>query len=466
MPNIVEKDLGSYNKTDPLLDFGKVGDNLSGGIESVYTTFKSLNQSMENVHLVKGFFNDTLALNKSRCGKIAVLRIDADWYESCKICLDELYDQVVEGGVIISDDYGHFIGAKRAVDEFRELRGITSPLIQIDYCEFYWIKGASEANQFVGKSYNWGSGYIKFYKDHLETTWGRGIYTIKDAYTVTASWHGHEHVLQFNDTYTKAISIRTAPDDCIVSSHSIYYSPKQTIDPLFNISTIDTNYIRGKKINYIKTDYLENDTCIGATIKRGIYWELWMLNYIQSHYIKGTHMIDLGGNIGTTSMLMSEVVSQGCKIYTFEPLYSDILVKNVIDNNLMNSINVYPYGLGNKHDTLKIKNVDFNSNMNFGAVSLIDRLDTGKDHLDISIFPLDFFQFENVSLIKIDVEHMEIDVLEGSYDLIQRCKPTILIETYQLDRFKASSIFKKLVDLRYTLKPIPEGYHDYILSTK
>ena len=192
MPDIVEKDLGSYNKTDPLLDFGKVGDNLSGGIESVYTTFKSLNQSMENVHLIKGFFNDTLALNKSKCGKIAVLRIDADWYESCKICLEELYDQVVEGGIIISDDYGHFIGAKRAVDEFREAHGIMSPLIQTDYCEFYWIKGASDMNQLVGKSYSWGSGYIKFSKSHLETTWGHGSYNYKDTHNVMASWRMRE----------------------------------------------------------------------------------------------------------------------------------------------------------------------------------------------------------------------------------------------------------------------------------
>jgi FkbM family methyltransferase len=238
-------------------------------------------------------------------------------------------------------------------------------------------------------------------------------------------------------------------------------SPKKTIDPSFNMTIIGTNNIRGKVVNYIN-----NDTCIGAMIRNGFYWELWMLKYIQTYYIKDTNIIDLGANIGTTTLLMSEVLSQNCKIYAFEPLYSDILMKNVIDNNLQNCVNVYPYGVGNKCDILKIKNVDLNSKNNFGAVSLIDRLDTGDNHINIPIFPVDYFHFENVSLIKIDVEHMEIDVLEGSYDLIQRCKPTILIETYQLDRFKASSIFKKLVDLRYTLNEIPEGCNDYILSTK
>jgi len=56
------------------------------------------------------------------------------------VCLEKLYDKVVENGVIIIDDYGHFIGAKRATDEFREKHNIRSPLIQTDYTEYYWVK--------------------------------------------------------------------------------------------------------------------------------------------------------------------------------------------------------------------------------------------------------------------------------------------------------------------------------------
>lgn len=140
MPQITDKDIGDYNKSDPLHGFGKVGDNLSGGIGTVYNTFNTLNIPMTNVELVKGYFNDTLKQTKEKIGPIGVLRLDGDWYESVKVCLDELYDQVVDGGCIIIDDYGHWVGAKRAVDEFRQLRNITSPLIQTDYTEFYWYK--------------------------------------------------------------------------------------------------------------------------------------------------------------------------------------------------------------------------------------------------------------------------------------------------------------------------------------
>ena len=80
--------------------------------------------------------------------------------------------------------------------------------------------------------------------------------------------------------------------------------------------------------------------------------------------------------------------------------------------------------------------------------------------------PVDYFNFENVSLIKIDVEHMEIEVLEGCLNLIKRCKPTILIETYQLDNLKQTNIFKELISLGYEINIIPEGYCDYIMKIK
>jgi lipopolysaccharide biosynthesis glycosyltransferase/predicted O-methyltransferase YrrM len=142
MPNITKEDLSDYNKSNPLSDFGKVGDNLSGGIDNVYNTFNKLNLNLDNVTLVKGFFQDTLQIqeNIDNIGKIAVLRLDGDWYNSTKICLEKLYDKVIDGGVIIIDDYGHFIGAKIATDEFRIKHKILTPLIKTDYTEYFWIK--------------------------------------------------------------------------------------------------------------------------------------------------------------------------------------------------------------------------------------------------------------------------------------------------------------------------------------
>jgi hypothetical protein len=65
--------------------------------------------------------------------RIALLRIDTDWHASYVHLLDALYDRVVPGGVLLFDDYGHFLGARQAVDDFRRARGIHQPLVRIDY---------------------------------------------------------------------------------------------------------------------------------------------------------------------------------------------------------------------------------------------------------------------------------------------------------------------------------------------
>jgi O-methyltransferase len=143
MPDITEEDIDSYNKSCPK---SWVGVPLCTGVNDVHNTFEKLNINMNNVTLVKGYFKDTLNISKNieEIGDIGVLRLDGDWYESTMICLERLYDKVVIGGTIIIDDYGYFIGAKRATDEFRLKNNITSPLIQTDDTEHYWIKSESK----------------------------------------------------------------------------------------------------------------------------------------------------------------------------------------------------------------------------------------------------------------------------------------------------------------------------------
>jgi hypothetical protein len=59
-----------------------------------------------------------LKLLKDFNEKIAILRFDGDWYESTIDVLENMYDNVVDGGVIIFDDYYYWNGNKRGVDDF------------------------------------------------------------------------------------------------------------------------------------------------------------------------------------------------------------------------------------------------------------------------------------------------------------------------------------------------------------
>jgi len=79
--------------------------------------YRTLMFRQDKVRMVKGWFQDTLPVYREQVGDIAVLRLDGDWYESTKCCLENLYEQVVDGGYVILDDYA-LVGCRRAVDEF------------------------------------------------------------------------------------------------------------------------------------------------------------------------------------------------------------------------------------------------------------------------------------------------------------------------------------------------------------
>ncbi len=65
--------------------------------------------------------------------RVALLRLDTDWYESTRHELVHLYPRLQLGGVLIVDDYGHWEGARRAVDEYFEASAEPVLLNRIDY---------------------------------------------------------------------------------------------------------------------------------------------------------------------------------------------------------------------------------------------------------------------------------------------------------------------------------------------
>ena len=91
-------------------------------------------------HVVKGWFQDTLPAWRERIGPIAVLRLDGDLYESTKVCLDVLYEQVVAGGYVIVDDYYAFEGCRKAIDEFVARQAARPILHAIDHHRVYFNK--------------------------------------------------------------------------------------------------------------------------------------------------------------------------------------------------------------------------------------------------------------------------------------------------------------------------------------
>jgi O-methyltransferase len=99
-----------------------------GTVEDVQALFRTLDVDMGRVVFHRGWFEHTVPSAAPSLGPIALLRLDGDWYESTKVCLENLYDLVVPGGVVILDDYNVWEGCQKATDEFRSARKITAPM--------------------------------------------------------------------------------------------------------------------------------------------------------------------------------------------------------------------------------------------------------------------------------------------------------------------------------------------------
>ena len=128
----LQADGGSRLHREPLL---------AVSVAEVRAGFERLGLLDERVIFLEGLFADTLPAVAER--RWAVIRLDGDLYESTRDALTHLWPGLAVGGFVIVDDYGAVEGCRRAVDEFRERHGITTPLEPIDWTGVWWRREAS-----------------------------------------------------------------------------------------------------------------------------------------------------------------------------------------------------------------------------------------------------------------------------------------------------------------------------------
>ncbi len=113
-------------------DTDAAGVRAIAGLEDVRANMASTGYPAERVHFVAGPVERTLP-TQAPPGPIALLRLDTDWYESTAHELRHLFPLLAPGGVLIIDDYGHWEGARRAVDEYLAALPQRYFLHRIDY---------------------------------------------------------------------------------------------------------------------------------------------------------------------------------------------------------------------------------------------------------------------------------------------------------------------------------------------
>jgi len=104
--------------------------------EEVRASFARYGLLDDQVCILRGWFRDTLP--RAPLTRLAVMRLDGDYYASTMDALEHLYPKLSIDGYAIIDDYGLPLGCRRAVDQYRAEHGIDAPLVRINANTVYW----------------------------------------------------------------------------------------------------------------------------------------------------------------------------------------------------------------------------------------------------------------------------------------------------------------------------------------
>ena len=203
-------------------------------------------------------------------------------------------------------------------------------------------------------------------------------------------------------------------------------------------------------------DYL-HDT-IKKTLSEGHIWELNIVELIQKHARKGSVVVDLGSHIGTHLLSMSKAVGENGLVIGFEPqikIFSE-LIQNMQLNQCFNVI-ACRCAVGRNFGQVQM-GVPFTNNeggATIGNAGFFTHTGIGGDFAPL--IPLDSLNLENVSLIKIDVECYEDEVIAGAKETIRKNRPFIIIEladdTKEREE-KRDATIKVLQNMGYTVTKI------------
>jgi FkbM family methyltransferase len=207
---------------------------------------------------------------------------------------------------------------------------------------------------------------------------------------------------------------------------------------------------------------IDDDEFVGAQIRTtGKLWEEWISGEVKKYYKEGTDILDIGANIGTHTLLFSEIGP----VHSFEPLYHAVVTQNVKSNSLKNPVKVYPYALS---DEAQVRNMYLPRRMphglkNYGGSSM--HLNETAAHSSTPV-PVECKTLDEVyngvpSVIKMDVENHEPYVLRGAINTIKTHKPAIIIE---ISNYETSEVPKILQSFGYTNYTTPDN-SNYIYTT-
>ncbi len=189
------------------------------------------------------------------------------------------------------------------------------------------------------------------------------------------------------------------------------------------------------KTRYGTMDVIDSDEILSRSLTIYGEWAEDELEVLSSFIAQGDQVLDIGAYIGTHALAFSRFVGNKGSVYAVEPRREifDFLSRNISANKISN-ISALNVALSDRQGKILLPSIDLKVKGSLGSFSLIDcpsAIETGKGY-KCPITTIDQLKLGKIDFIKIDVEGMERQVIDGARESISNWQPTIFAECNSL----------------------------------
>lgn len=197
---------------------------------------------------------------------------------------------------------------------------------------------------------------------------------------------------------------------------------------------------------------------------RGTY-ERPIQEAVSTNLLPGDVFFDIGANIGFFSLIAAKRVAAEGNVYSFEPIPSNVaLIRRNAELNSLRTIRVFSEAVGSKSGRAELV---VTKHIGGAALASVELPPDARSRMTVDIVTVDDAVTRHglrpPTLMKIDVEGAEIDVLRGAIGTLRAHKPKLI---YEIDDATQEGVQRKAQDIaafmetaRYSVQPLPNSYN-------
>jgi FkbM family methyltransferase len=200
---------------------------------------------------------------------------------------------------------------------------------------------------------------------------------------------------------------------------------------------MERNNMYTKQVNcrYGRMTILINDLVIGRSLQEYGEWMQPEVSFLLGLLQPGSVVLDIGAFIGTHTLAFAHSVGANGKVYAFEPRpeFFSLLSRNVADNDISN-VKLVNAGMSDKGGYVTLAPISAAEPLNFAGTGLYSAEPITRDaSVSVPLKTIDEMGLDRCSLIKIDAEGMDPQIMRGGVATLKRLRPIVYAECLTLD---------------------------------